>query len=116
MPISQGSPPGFPANTLSIQRVLTAISLSHPHSLASALSLFWQSYWVHFNDPTKPENMLAIVTTVVGSEEEAKKVLEASKSSEVKKKLTEDTELAVKEGAFGLPWFVGEFLQSKVGT
>lgn len=46
----------------------------------------------------------------MGSEEEAKKVLEASRGEVVKKKLSEDTELAVREGAFGLPWFVGEWM------
>lgn len=50
-----------------------------------------------------------MVQTVVGSEEEAKKVLEASKGDEVKKMLMENTDRAFKEGAFGLPWFVGEF-------
>jgi 2-hydroxychromene-2-carboxylate isomerase len=52
--------------------------------------------------------LLAIVKTIVGSEEEAKTVLEKSKSDEVKKKLTGNTDLAFKEEAFGLPWFVGE--------
>lgn len=46
--------------------------------------------------------------TVVGSDEEAKKVVEASKSDEVKKALTGNTDRAFEEGAFGLPWFVGE--------
>jgi hypothetical protein len=54
--------------------------------------------------------MLALVKTVVGSDEEAAKVLEASRGAEVKKKLGEDTEWAVREEAFGLPWFVGECL------
>lgn len=52
--------------------------------------------------------MVALVSTIVGGQEEAQKVLEKSRSEEVKKKLTEDTELAVKEEAFGLPWFVGK--------
>ncbi|KAJ4301037.1 hypothetical protein N0V90_003127 [Kalmusia sp. IMI 367209] len=106
IPISKAAPPGFPTNTISLQRVLTALSLSHPNSVPSALSLFWQNYWVHYNDPTKPETMLALMKTIVGSEEEATKVIEASKSDEVKKKLSDNTEWAFKEEAFGLPWFV----------
>lgn len=101
-------PPGFPNNTLPIQRVLTSISLSHPQSLPSAIALFWQNFWVHWTDPLKPENMLAIVKTIVGSEEEALKVIERAKSEEVKKKLATSTDQAYKDGAFGLPWFVGE--------
>ncbi|PVH96517.1 HCCA isomerase/glutathione S-transferase kappa [Periconia macrospinosa] len=106
VPVSKDSPPNFPPNTLPIQRVLTSISLSHPESFAPALSLFWQNFWVHWNEPSKPENMFAIVQTLVGSEEEAKKVLEATKEDVVKKKLIDNTNLAFKEGAFGLPWFV----------
>ncbi|KAF2441127.1 thioredoxin-like protein [Karstenula rhodostoma CBS 690.94] len=116
IPISQSPPPGFPTNTIHIQRVLTALSLSHPSALPSALALFWQSYWVHWNDTSTEGNMLAIVITVVGSEEEARKVLEASHGAEVKKRLGEDTEMAVREGAFGLPWFVGEATNSKGET
>jgi 2-hydroxychromene-2-carboxylate isomerase len=46
---------------------------------------------------------------VVGSDEEAKKVIERTKNEEVKKQLSRNTDEAFKEGAFGLPWFVGEF-------
>jgi len=44
----------------------------------------------------------------VGGEAEAKKVLEASKGEEVKKRLSGNTDKAFGDGAFGLPWFVGE--------
>jgi 2-hydroxychromene-2-carboxylate isomerase len=70
--------------------------------------LFYQNFWVHYAEPTKPENLLAIVTTIVGGEAEAKKVLEASKGEEVKKRLSGNTDKAFGDGAFGLPWFVGE--------
>jgi 2-hydroxychromene-2-carboxylate isomerase len=57
----------------------------------------------------KPENLQAIVSTVVGSNDEAKKVIERTKTEEVKKLLSTNTEKAFKDGAFGLPWFVGKF-------
>jgi 2-hydroxychromene-2-carboxylate isomerase len=63
---------------------------------------------VHWNDPMKPENLLAILRTVVGSEGEAKKVIERTKSDEVKKVLSGNTDKAFQDGAFGLPWFVGK--------
>lgn len=106
--MSKDSPPGFPINTLPIQRVLAALSISHPESLNSALSLIWQNFWVHYSEPAKPENLLALVSTIVGSEEEAKKVLEASKGDEAKKLLTANTNKSFAEGAFGLPWFTGK--------
>jgi 2-hydroxychromene-2-carboxylate isomerase len=109
IPMSTNSPPGFPNNTISIQRTLASLSLSHPQSMPQAVGLFWQNFWVHWNDPMKPENLLAIVRTVVGSEEEAQKVVDRMKSEEVKKVLSGNTDQAFKDGAFGLPWFVGEF-------
>lgn len=56
----------------------------------------------------KPENLQAMVRTIVGSDEEAQKVIERTKSDEVKNVLSENTQKAFKDGAFGLPWFVGE--------
>ena len=89
--------------------MLASLSLSHPQSVESAVSLFYENFWVHYNEPVKPENTLAIVRTIVGSEEEAKKVIDSTKSEEVKKKLASNTDQAFKDGAFGLPWFVGKF-------
>ncbi|KAH7072811.1 thioredoxin-like protein [Paraphoma chrysanthemicola] len=106
IPMTTGTPPGFPVNTLPIQRTLASLSLSHPHSLPQAIELFWQNFWVHWNDPLKPENLQAIVRTIVGSDEEAKKVIERTKTDEVKKLLSANTDQAFKDGAFGLPWFV----------
>jgi 2-hydroxychromene-2-carboxylate isomerase len=107
--MSSTPPPGFPINTLPLQRTLCSLSLSHPDSLPQALSLFWENTWVHWNEPLKPENLHAMVSTTVGSDEEAKKVIERTKSEEVKKLLSGNTESAFGEGAFGLPYFVGEF-------
>jgi 2-hydroxychromene-2-carboxylate isomerase len=110
VPISQTTPPNFPTNTLPIGRALAAISISHPQLLTRAISLFFENYWVNYTEPTQPEKLAQIVKEIVGSEEEAKKVLEASTSDEVKKQLTGNVEKAFAEGAFGLPWFTGEFI------
>lgn len=50
----------------------------------------------------------------MGSEAEAKKVLEASKGEEAKKRLSGNTDRAFAEGAFGLPWFVGKCIPRSV--
>ena len=65
---------------------------------------------MQWGEPTKPENLLAILRTIVGSEEEAKRVLEKTKTDEVKKVLTSNTDQAFKDGAFGLPYFVGRWI------
>jgi 2-hydroxychromene-2-carboxylate isomerase len=75
----------------------------------SAVGLFYENFWVQWNEPTKPENIHAILRTILGSDEEAQKVLERTKTDEVKKKLSGNTNKAFEDGAFGLPWFVGEY-------
>jgi 2-hydroxychromene-2-carboxylate isomerase len=117
VPVSATAPPGFPINTLPIQRVLAALSLSHPHVLADAMALFYEHTWVTWSEPLKPENLLALVTRAVGGDEAAAKgVLEATKGAEVKKVLAGNTDQAFKDGAFGLPYFVGELLDAYLPT
>ncbi|KAF2134153.1 thioredoxin-like protein [Dothidotthia symphoricarpi CBS 119687] len=106
VPITPKAPVGFPLNTLPIQRVLASLSLSHPESVTSAVALFYQNFWAHWAEPTKPENILATIEAVVGSKEDARKVVDRMKSEEVKAALTANTDKAFGEGAFGLPWFV----------
>jgi hypothetical protein len=67
---------------------------------------------VQWGEPLKPENLQAILRTVVGSDEEAKKVLEKTKTDEVKTVLSQNTEKAFADGAFGLPYFVGTYLEA----
>ncbi|KAL6156449.1 hypothetical protein ACJBU6_05571 [Exserohilum turcicum] len=106
IPFSATPIPNFPIFTLPMQRALTALSLSHPHKLDAAMDLIWQNFWATYNEPEKPENLRALLTTVLGSEVEAQDVMERAKSEQVKKLLTERTMRAFDEGAFGLPWFV----------
>ena len=108
IPISSTAPPGFPINTLPLQRTLAALSLSHPATLEDAMTLFYEHTWVQWAEPLKAANLLALVARVVGTEEAAARVLEATKSDEVKKVLAANTDAAFKDGAFGLPYFVGE--------
>lgn len=71
---------------------------------------------MHYAEPSAPENLLAIVRTIVESDAEARKVVDASKGDEAKKRLSENTQRSFDEGAFGLPWFVGMyFLDARLG-
>lgn len=108
VPILQDAPPGFPVSTLPIQRALVSLSLSHPQKLERAIELCYENFWAHWNDPTKPENLQAILGTVLGSDEEAQKVIARTKTDEVKQALGGNTTKAFEDGAFGLPWFVGK--------
>lgn len=55
----------------------------------------------------KPETVIEALAKVIG-EQDAKSVFEKGSSPETKKLLSERTDEAFADGAFGLPWFVGE--------
>ncbi|KAJ4983100.1 Glutathione S-transferase kappa 1 [Stagonosporopsis vannaccii] len=105
VPISPTPPPNFPISTLSIQRALASLSISHPRSLESAIDLLYHNTWVQWSEPTQPENLRALLRTLVGSEA-AEQVLERTQTAEVKGELAGNTEKAYDDGAFGLPYFV----------
>ncbi|KAI8936032.1 hypothetical protein NX059_007534 [Plenodomus lindquistii] len=113
VPMTRETPPGFPVNTLHIQRALTSLSLVRPELVERAVTLFWRDMWAEWKEPTKPENILAIIKTVVGNEEEAQKIVSAMQSDEVKKALSSNTDKAFEDGAFGLPWFVATNAKGK---
>lgn len=56
----------------------------------------------------KPETVIEALAKVLG-EQDAKSVFEKGSAPEVKKLLIERTDESFADGAFGLPWFVGEF-------
>lgn len=109
VPISQQLPPGFPVNTLPVQRALASLSVSHPQKIERAIELFYYDFWVEWNDPTKSATLQAILGTALNSDEEAREVVERARTEEVKQKLVDNTNNAFENGAFGLPWFTGEF-------
>ena len=68
----------------------------------------YAAFWIDRKPIQQPEVVIAALAKVVG-EQDAEELFEKGTSPEAKKRLTEATEEAFKDGAFGLPWFVGEF-------
>jgi len=109
IPIAAETPAGFPPSTLACQRALTALTLSpHKLKLTDALDSVYATFWIDRKPIQNPEIVIAALSKVVG-EQDAKELFEKGSNPEVKKRLTEATEEAFQDGAFGLPWFVGEF-------
>lgn len=52
--------------------------------------------------------MRRLLQTLLGSDDEAGKVVESMATEEVKTRLRDNTQEAFEKGAFGLPWFVGK--------
>ena len=86
-------------------RALCAVTSLHPDKLSDCFGAMYQAFWVDRKSISKPEVWTAALIEVLG-ESEAKKIVEMSSGAEAKKILKENTDLALAEGAFGLPWFV----------
>lgn len=107
IPMRPDLPPSFPPMTLSTQRILSALQLSHPTLLPDTLDALYASIWTPGDfDVRNPDHVSALLAqdTVLGPRV-AKQVIEAATGKEAKENLTKNTERAVEMGAFGLPWF-----------
>jgi 2-hydroxychromene-2-carboxylate isomerase len=100
-----GTPQPFPQPTLNTQRALCAVELAHPEKLSDCFAALYQAFWVESKTIGKPEVFGPVLESVLGTEE-GKKMVEKAGQPEAKKRLSENSDLAMAEGAFGLPWFV----------
>ncbi|KAL4820528.1 thioredoxin-like protein [Aspergillus spinulosporus] len=105
VPIAETSPEGFPPNTVTVQRALTAISQQTPDKLIPATEAVWQEFWVKGDGKaTQPEVFAPIFERILGSSQ-TKSIIEAANGPEIKTRLSANTQQALDSGAFGLPWF-----------
>ena len=100
------APQPFPQSTLLTQRTLCAIQLHHPAQLTASFAALYQAFWVEGKSPIASAEVIRPVLAGVLGEEGAKGVLEAAGGKDVKAKLGSNSDEAMSEGAFGLPWFV----------
>ena len=100
------SPEGFPPLTLNTQRALCALQINHPNQIPSALDALYTAFWATGAAPAigKPETFGPILSSVDGGEDAVKQM----GSSEAKARLVANTDAALADGAFGIPWFACE--------
>ncbi|MCJ1303382.1 hypothetical protein MMC08_006191 [Hypocenomyce scalaris] len=98
-------PEGFPPNTIATQRALCALTQTSPEKLPDALTALYHAFWVERQQINKPEVIGSVLEKALGTNV-ANGVMEKVSSAEVKLLLSANTDKALEEGAFGLPWFV----------
>ncbi|KAI4127606.1 MAG: hypothetical protein LQ347_004530 [Umbilicaria vellea] len=104
IPMIPETPKGFPANTIPTQRALCALSQISPDKVPDAITALYHAYWVEGQQVNKPDVIEAVLRKAL-SADVVKKVMEGSATPEVKQLLMSNTDKALEEGAFGLPWF-----------
>ncbi|KAG9232211.1 thioredoxin-like protein [Amylocarpus encephaloides] len=111
IPMLEKTPPDFPPLTLLAMRALCALTVLKPgnegqEALVKCLDKLYPAYWVE-GRKTYEKDVLAEVLSGILGKEGANKVMEAA-GKEGKERLGENTDQALADGAFGLPWFVVE--------
>lgn len=115
IPMSAGVPEGFPKPTLHAQRFLTSLSMTHPEQLPKALDALYAAFWTDPNESNLPDpKVFAKVLTPVLGEDLVRQHIERMASPEAKKQLLDNTDRAMKDGAFGIPWFQCENSRGEV--
>ncbi|XP_053306235.1 glutathione S-transferase kappa 1 [Spea bombifrons] len=92
--------------SLAAMRFVTAVSISHPEFLEPVSRELWIRIWSEDKDITEPASILEAAKKAGMPENEATKLLQIISLPEVKNKLKETTDEALKYGVFGLPSIV----------
>ncbi|TVY47337.1 Glutathione S-transferase kappa [Lachnellula occidentalis] len=108
IPMTEQMPDGFPPLTLSVMRALCALTVleseSGQEALVKCLDALFEAYWVRHERIVERDVLARVLGEVLG-EERGRKVLEMA-GKEGKEVLGKNTDAALADGAFGLPWFV----------
>ncbi|XP_048824748.1 glutathione S-transferase kappa 1 [Lagopus muta] len=90
-------------SSLGAMRFITAIDMTQPKYLEPLSREFWLRFWSQHEDISQVESILAVAEKTGLSSELTQKLLEMISSPEVKNRLKDTTEEAIKYGAFGMP-------------
>ncbi|KAF3940349.1 hypothetical protein ABW19_dt0201957 [Dactylella cylindrospora] len=98
-------PEFFPILSLLPQRCLTCVKEKYPDKFESTFQACFEALWLQHLDLAQPEHMLSALLKVF-NEEEAKGILGAAGTPQIKQALNDTTKHAFEDlGAFGCPWF-----------
>ncbi|CZS89660.1 related to glutahione s-transferase subunit 13 [Rhynchosporium agropyri] len=109
VPMTKKVPEGFPNLTLLTMRALCALTVLHPGKGGQAvftmtLDRLFEAYWVEHKKIYEKGALGEVLESVLGKEE-AEKIM-AMAGKEGKEILGKNTDQAVQDGAFGLPYFL----------
>jgi 2-hydroxychromene-2-carboxylate isomerase len=98
-------PPGFPANTLPLMRIITGVQLHRPDDFNTCMDVLFRMLW---EQGINPQDETTLRHTLAGAGLDADALLALAGREDVKQALKDATNEAVERGLFGLPtFFVG---------
>lgn len=112
LPISAEGPKPFPQPTVNTGRALCAVSALYPEKLPSAFEALYRALWVEGKTINQPDVISsALQSHGAFGKSEVESVMGKIGDAQIKKMLSTNSEQAMADGAFGLPWFVAENAQ-----
>ncbi|XP_039619649.1 tyrosine-protein kinase STYK1-like isoform X2 [Polypterus senegalus] len=109
IPLAQPQNPAevmFVKGTLQAMRFVTAANILQPELTEVLSRELWMRIWSRDEDITEPASFQAVATAIGLSKDQAIKLIEFSKSQEVKDSLKSTTQEALDNGAFGFPFII----------
>ena len=74
VPMQEGMPPGFPKNTLPVERVLSAVMLLHPEKMQETFAVLYHASFAEHRDVVEKDTLLSLLARVHG-EDRAKEIM-----------------------------------------
>lgn len=115
IPMADGTPDPFPQPTIQASRALCAIKQKFPDKLMAAFTEIYNGIWLDLKPIGKPEVYSEYLARVF-SQAEVEQIVEASATPAVKEQLVKNTDYAVEEGCFGLPYYIATNAQGESDT
>ncbi|XP_028665813.1 glutathione S-transferase kappa 1 [Erpetoichthys calabaricus] len=116
IPLAQPQNPAevmFVKGTLQAMRFVTATNILQPELTEVLSRELWMRIWSRDEDITEPASFQAVATAIGLSKDQAIKLIEFSKSQEVKDSLKSTTQEALDNGAFGFPFIIAHVNSKK---
>ncbi|KAL9101761.1 MAG: hypothetical protein Q9163_003008 [Psora crenata] len=105
IPMAEALPSGFPQNTVHAQRALVAVSLIRPRQLGDAIAALYEASFARSQDIHRLDDIKPILMQIFGGTV-TRDIVDKATSDDVKKLLVANTDKALLDGSFGLPWLV----------
>ncbi|KAF9376292.1 Glutathione S-transferase kappa 1 [Podila verticillata] len=101
-------PSHFPLMTVGTMRLLLAVQKHASDKYVQCIEKLYDAYFLEDQNISDPEVLIAALAPILGGADKAQEMLKLSTDMEIKEALTNNTNEALKKGAFGAPTFFVE--------
>lgn len=115
VPITDDMPMPFPQPTVNAQRALSYVQKTSPEKITAAFDALYRAFWIE----SQTINDLSVISSALEREfgkSLTEQIMTGIKSDDAKTALRQNTDKAVEDGCFGLPYFVATNAKGETET